>query len=437
VAPVSGFVAGLQVAIDAGRGLRRCGGLRHAVWTGGNSEWASYGYTVILLLSLCKNPPKKENKEGCLSCVAGAHTQATGGNCITSRHELRRRKGMDAVREHAVFWKKTLVRAHSDVALVCVWQTGFARAGEGWRWLRSRRCPWETRVKKIVLVRQRVGGVPRLDLFVSPASAATPLGRWLRGECPAWHVKLSQPWGQRAVRRAPRPAVEFQAGAAAGQRLAAATLNVGTLNGKRSMLAQWVRDQDIGLLALQETRLSHDGWPLRIHGCSVFAHAAGDASRGQHGVALVVDRRLLPVVALVTPYSVWVRMDTVLPAPLYVASVYIPNASTGMRKAVQTQVCAEARRFRGMGGEVCLLGDWNQRPLGLLQLLSRQAPGLFLLPVFGSAVSWARGDHASAIDHIVGSLMADNRRFLGPESSVERESPYGHPRTNGDELVYH
>ena len=310
-------------------------------------------------------------------------------------------------------WRER-VRDGKDVAQVCVWLAGFARTTKVWAWLKQKKCPVLARVQKVSLVRQR-DGVARIDLFASPAAAGAQLVAWLRTVGRGWLVRESRPFGLR--RRHPRAAAAVAAARARGkakadaasvpsaERLAAATLNVSTLRETRALVAQFVRDAHLGVLALQETKLTADGWPFRVEGCQVFHHPVGDASRGQHGVALVVDERLLPVSTLVTPYSVWVRMDTVLPVPLFVASVYIPVTGTKVHRAVQRQVCAEAERFL-RSGEVCLLGDFNQTPERLDARLAQLSPRLGRLEVMGSDLSWERGGRTSAIDHVVGSRGA-------------------------------
>lgn len=366
------------------------------------------------------------------------------------------------------------LKIHPDFQCVCVWPQNACSVAHMWRRLESILPREELRwVCKVARIFQPDGRV-RFDIFGrrDPQLAERVLAR-LRGVARRghWWCRLHQPWGIRhRLRRRLRPAVRenfrvehldgpqpriadsghvtgAHGAGAPGGGIKIATWNVRSLAGKRPELELYLRAEDIGILAIQETHRLDGGWPLRVRGYQVFETPAVQGQRGQVGLALLV-RNDIPAyqVGDVNPFTVCARVtlraatdcrrgcnaagnvleggdgDTrqgVLGENVHntacdfmVASVYIPPAGYPSRKLAMDEVRALAERWarEDLDARFILMGDWNSSIPKLERAINRwrgrAAVSVQIRQCSGSSLTYQGLRKWRDLDHMVVSPAA-------------------------------
>lgn len=310
-------------------------------------------------------------------------------------------------------------RVLDPAARVCVWPGVHISLQRLWLQLERDCLPRELhRLIKVVRVKQRQQsrfGAYRFDFYLVNLCRRSVKWVFRYARQQGWYARVHEHFHAREARLRQR-----QAGVApvhvqgCPTKLRLATLNVGTMVGRRPDVQDYLWSGHLDILALQETqRHAVTGWPLRFRHFQSYESPMTDGPSAR-GVALLVSLEVPSYeIGVPSPYYVGVQLS-VGEVDWVVASVYIPPVGSpgGARRLALQQV----KRFvqvaigRDLGARVLLLGDFNMHPEKLDRLLTRWGLPLSRLRVQGSPLTFHRFRHGvlvrSALDHVVCSAEA-------------------------------
>ena len=204
--------------------------------------------------------------------------------------------------------------------------------------------------------------------------------------------------------------------------LGVGTLNVNGVRNKGTEVRRLVEKSNIGILALQETRLKATDNELRIPGYHCVSSCGENGAHGARGVALLVrDSLQARSVELDSPWSVFVKCwDGELEQPWVVGSVYLPKGkdttSTPVARVVQQLRKALATN---PGIPIVVMGDWNRTEVeveSLLRMVDKRARVLIPRGAEGRS-TYARGTTGRKIDHI--AVIGSKRDWTPPRVLFE------------------
>ena len=185
------------------------------------------------------------------------------------------------------------------------------------------------------------------------------------------------------------------------------TWNINGIAGKREIVRFLCRRENMGVLALQETRRKVEHYPFRCPDYTSF-EVVDEGGTGNRGLALLVRRDLGEAYVLCAfPYMVAVRVKQNSCSSLFL-NVYVPShgeVRTITKRAIAHEVNKLAFRFPN--DRIHLLGDLNMKPVTATRFV--RSLGLMLNRVTGSKKTrWSRRANSqwSQIDYIAANTLA-------------------------------
>lgn len=198
-----------------------------------------------------------------------------------------------------------------------------------------------------------------------------------------------------------------------------ASLNVGTVTGKRRELSVLVSDLRVAVLALQETLRTAElaVEPLRLAGDYVAIERAADYGvPGARGLALVAARHYqLEQLSYASDFALFAR---VLPPAgrldWIVATVYVPVEGTSTKASRKKALADVEKHYRAVLARfpalpVLLMGDFNTPEGRLQEIVAGWGCDASVLEFSGPKGSYRKGGRAgglTAIDHFVANTAA-------------------------------
>ena len=159
-----------------------------------------------------------------------------------------------------------------------------------------------------------------------------------------------------------------------------ATLNVNSLNSKCSNLVEFIHVKKIAVIAIQETLIGVNQYPLMVPGYEVFTHPYQDGFRGQ---ALIIDK-CYPMFEVGTMDSRNMIHIHVAGLPgkrtWHIIAVYFPLG--GWNRSERTNclklVLQEYREIlkKDPTATVVVMGDFNKKRAELIKGLRTEKTGL-------------------------------------------------------------
>lgn len=200
--------------------------------------------------------------------------------------------------------------------------------------------------------------------------------------------------------------------------LGVGTLNVNGVRSKGTEVRRLVEKSNIGILALQETRLKATDNELRIPGFQCISSCGESNIPGARGVALLVrDSLQVRSVGLDSPWAVFAKCwDGGLAQPWVVGCVYIPYGKK-RGSAPVARVLQQLRRAisTNPGTPMVLMGDWNRTETevgSLLRTVNKNAKVLEPKGAEGRS-TYVRNRSGRKIDHI--AVLADDGDWKIPK----------------------
>jgi hypothetical protein len=132
-------------------------------------------------------------------------------------------------------------------------------------------------------------------------------------------------------------------------------------------------------------------------------HSPKTGEVGSHGIALVVDERLVSSVVECSPTNIWVRIDTAMHCSMYACSAYIPHR--GLPQARKTALAGLAKTIEKFSsrGQVLVMGDFNGEKNKVLKSMHLKVD-VKPIPIVGDEKSFnVKGKGTSAIDYMLGT----------------------------------
>ena len=294
-------------------------------------------------------------------------------------------------------------------------------------------------------VRQRNGAV-RFDVQLKDAVEVPEVVR--RGICSHLRymrrmlcsVRLHRPWIQRRDFRAGRarriqvvrgnvgrvPPLRVQVGVGQGgqpvRRLKISSVNVNSVAGKRPELEVLLRENRIGILGIQETWRTPEGWPIRFPGYQVFEEVAVrrgvEAGRGHNGLALCISSKYAAFeVGTPSPFALGVQVS-VAEEVWIVLNIYIPTRNPARNEALVAVRHAISRAVGNGNARVLVMGDWNMTGEQLDAVLAGWRSPVYRVPCSGNPSTYHAQRIWSDLDHFV---VSEGARTQVPRSVVNRE----------------
>ena len=221
-----------------------------------------------------------------------------------------------------------------------------------------------------------------------------------------WRLDRFRTWRDRPIsEKEPRPIRESPI------TRGIATLNVNGLRNKRSDLVEFIHVRKLAIIAIQETLIGANQYPLTVPGYEVFTRPHQDGFRGQ---ALIIDKRYpaFEVGVMDSRNMIHVRVAG-LPGKKtwHIISVYFPSG--GWNRSERTDCLKLVLQEywdilkKDPSAAVVILGDFNKKRTELIKGLKTEKSGLRCLDIVGNGLTFHRkGTKWSDIDSIVVSPTA-------------------------------
>ena len=190
-----------------------------------------------------------------------------------------------------------------------------------------------------------------------------------------------------------------------------ASWNVRSIREKRDEIFQYLVDENVEILALQETWRGVKEWPLRLDGYQVFEVVAAKQKQGELGLALAVKNTLVAFESG-KPSQFCLSAKVMLGGTEWnIVNIYIPPKApvTKSQALIDIRETITKAINHDLDAKVMILGDWNMTPVKLGRLLRRWGLTLVVVECTGSSITKFRGNSPwSAIDHMVVTTSALN-----------------------------
>src|SRR5690554_2491674 len=189
-----------------------------------------------------------------------------------------------------------------------------------------------------------------------------------------------------------------------------ASWNIRSVANKRPEIELFLKQENVAVLALQETRRPQYGWPIRVKGYQCFETLDVAGQPGQRGVALLVREELVAyqVGDVSCSYMVAVKAAGANGMDMLIASVYVPprgcqNRESALRQIKRAAVKLMRNNNNRNNRQVLFMGDWNMGREQLAQMLTRWRTSVPLLVrgCSGSALSFFGSRTWKDLDHMV------------------------------------
>ncbi len=190
-----------------------------------------------------------------------------------------------------------------------------------------------------------------------------------------------------------------------------ASWNVRSIREKRDEIFQYLSDEGVEILALQETWRGVKEWPLRLDGFQVFEVVAAKQKPGELGLAMAVKNTLVAFESG-KPSQFCLSVKVMIGGTEWnMVNIYIPPKAPVTKSQALKDIRETITKAyqHDLDAKVMILGDWNMTPAKLARLLQRWGLPLMVVECTGSSITKFRGNSPwSAIDHMVVTTSALN-----------------------------
>lgn len=333
--------------------------------------------------------------------------------------------------------RQTTTTLDNTTLHACVWSNRTtAKASILWGVVKSMSCmaphvKFITKIKKVT----QPGDITRFDFFIQVGhgdqvlKALGEMCQALRGEKETklgkMTVKRHIPFfGRKQTPQHTRVSAHIgelrrRASMPKGNCVQICSLNINNATNKLEELSEYAKNNQLGILGIQETRITNLASPIRLSGYKVHSTPSKRGEPGSVGVALCVAKHL-PQVAFgknaskyVTAAQVWLGQNI-----YYIVNVYVPCQARPRGLALKdiANLLLEIEKKRTPYSRILMFGDFNMSSEELDQLLEGWYKDGFLVRLshnrnsstYHAKVKW------STLDHFVGMSQSGESEIGTP-----------------------
>lgn len=286
----------------------------------------------------------------------------------------------------------------------------------------ARACNGGTIVERILKVERVVQADRsiRFDTYCQKGDVRTVL-RMMRGYAKKfrWYLRADLPAREREIaqnrerRRAQKQGAAGVNGFVKGTEpetepvpskwLKVGTLNVNGIKDKKLEVQHLLESENLGCLALQETRVMATDWELTMPGYNVFS-MCGNKGASTRGVALLLKKTLSGyVVGKSSSWHVAVRcFGGPLALPWLLVSVYLPSKNEPAKEPLAV-VLRELEKIRTAfpDDSIMIMGDFNRKRDEVAAIVNKAIPGVKVHEPTNPREIGTRRQGSRRIDHLV------------------------------------